>query len=134
MNKKKVFFAFVALLFFVFQSTAQTQMFSSNQRTETFQNQVETINNNIQIGVLNNQLIFDPENESSWTETIESRDTFYEGRIRIIQLWTETAYWELRQYQTGNSKTYRTRLILEYPYLGMVDRRIYKYVSVQQSK
>ncbi len=126
MKKLLTILSLVLLAFTVNAQKATVSAFTATIVTNTYDNNTteEEIETHIILDMSENAIKF-IQNDIDWVETIHSIDTILESNSRIIQVWSETSYWEFRQYRIGQSKTWRPMIITEYPYFGQTDRRTY---------
>lgn len=138
MKKYIILFLAMFTMNIAFGQIGQTQyspQFNGNTIVSMYNNEAEVQDLDIQIIVNTKDDVLQfitPEDD--WTEVIAQKDTIFDGRTRTIQLWTETAYWEIKQYNTGMSKVFRPYMVIEYPYLGQVDKRIYSRKKQSSTK
>ena len=116
-------------------TTQYSPQFNGNTTVSMYNTEIDVQDLNIQIIIDNkNETLKFVTEETDWIENINQRDTVIDGKTRTIQLWTETAYWEIKQYNTGMSKVFRPYMVIEYPYLGQCDKRIYSRKRERQTK
>lgn len=75
------------------------------------------------------RLLYTDNSGSDYDERIIGVDTIQETTFhgKVVQIWSETSYFELHYTSSINekSKTPKTMLLMEYPYIGEVQYRQY---------